>query len=220
MQTPSQSQCYSVQLQIDSFLDGELEVAQQDVFLGHVHSCDGCAKELHFARSLHDAMMDLPLMDCTDRTLEPVHRISQLEHPSEDALKERHGKSSQSTFWQPISDWLLAAPLSLRLAVPALALMVIVVAMNGELLQTDAPLPNQQAVNEATDDFSPAEIQKALLDLNLAIEYLNDVSQRTEVMIGERFVVTPLQESLNASFDRSRSNQRNEGSRVVPNDPI
>lgn len=215
MQTPTDSQCYFVQLQIDSFLDGELVVAQQEIFMGHVHSCAGCAKELQFARNLHDAVMDLPLIDCSDLTLEPVHRISQLGH-----LPETLPTQSTPSFWQPINDWLSAMPLSLRLAVPALALTVVVISMSSELLQTDVPLPNQQAVNSAADSYSPAEIQKALLDLNLAIEYLNDVSQRTEVMIGERFVVTPLQESLNASFDRSRSNRRNEGSRVIQNDPI
>lgn len=215
MQTHTDSQCYFVQLQIDSFLDDELIAAQQEVFMGHVHSCDACAKELHFARNLHDAMMDLPLVDCSDLVLEPVHKIAQLGRQP-DSLPTR----SLPSFWQPITDWLSATPLSLRLAVPALALTVVVISMSGELLQTDVPLPNQQAANSAADSYSPAEIQKALLDLNLAIEYLNDVSQRTEVMIGERFVVTPLQESLNASFDRSRSNRRNEGSRVIHNDPI
>lgn len=215
MQTHTESQCYSVQLQIDSFLDGELIVAQQEVFMGHVHSCEACAKELHFARNLHDAVMDLPLVDCSDLTLEPVHAIAQ-EGRQPELSSERVGPN----FWQPIFDWLSATPLSLRLAVPALALSVVVISMSDELMQTDVPVPNQQAANGASNDYSPVEIQKALLDLNLAIEYLNDVSQRTEVMIGERFVVTPLQESLNASFDRSRTNRRNEGGRVIQNDPI
>jgi anti-sigma factor RsiW len=215
MQTSSDSQCYFVQLQIDSFLDGELVLAQQEVFMGHVHSCQACAKELHFARNLYDAVMDLPLVDCSDLTLEPVHRISQLERqPKPTPARAPAG------FWQPINDWLSATPLSLRLALPALALTVVVISMSGELLQTEVPLPNQQAGNAAVDSYSAEQIQKALQDLNLAIEYLNDVSQRTEVMIGERFVVTPLQESLNASFDRPRLNRRNEGSRGLRNDPI
>ncbi|MFT6092275.1 MAG: hypothetical protein ACJA2Q_000157 [Pseudohongiellaceae bacterium] len=215
MQTSSGSQCYFVQLQIDSFLDGELALAQQEVFMGHVHSCQACAKELHFARNLYDAVMDLPLVDCSDLTLEPAHRISQLGRQPE-PIPAR----SPASFWQPINDWLSATPLSLRLALPALALTVVVISMSGELLQSEVPLPNQQAASATVESYSAEEIQKALLDLNLAIEYLNDVSQRTEVMIGERFVVTPLQESLNASFDRSRSNRLNEGSRVMQNDPI
>lgn len=215
MQISTDSQCYFVQLQIDSFLDGELVVAQLEVFMGHVHSCEACAKELHFARSLHDAVMDLPMLDCSDLTLEPVHRISQLGRQPEPLPVWALG-----SFLQPVNDWLSAMPLSLRFAAPALAFAVVVMLISGQLLETNVALPNQQAVNTTADGYSPEEIQKALLDLNLAIEYLNDVSKRTEVMIGERFVVTPLQESLNASFDRSRLNRRNEGSQGLRNDPI
>lgn len=214
MQTSPDSQCYFVQLQIDSFLDGELVVAQLEVFMGHVHSCAACAKELHFARNLHDAVMDLPMMDCSDLALEPAHRISQHERQPE-PLPMR----SPGSFWQPVNDWLSAMPLSLRFAVPALAFAVVVMSISGQLLETDVALPSQQAANTTADSYSSEEIQKALLDLNLAIEYLNDVSKRTEVMIGERFVVTPLQESLNASFDRPRLNRRI-GGRVLRNDPI
>lgn len=216
MTTNNDSQCYFVQLQIDSFLDGELVAAQQEVFMGHVSSCTACAKELHFARSLHDAVMDLPMIDCSDAALEPVHRISQGK-----PVEEFVTKPPRVGMWEAFGDWLAAIPLGVRVAVPAFALVIAVVLPGGGVKSPETSAPNPQVAAENTAvDYSAEDIQQALMDLNMAIEYLNDVSERTEVMIGERFVVTPLQESLNASFDRSRLNRRSEGGRVIQNDPI
>lgn len=216
MTTNNDTQCYFVQLQIDGFLDGELVAAQQEVFMGHVSSCQACAKELHFARSLHDAVMDLPMMDCSDAALEPVHRLSQGK-PQQDSAS----RPATAGVLESLRDWLVSIPLSVQIAAPAFALVVAVLVSGGGLFgpETSAPTP-QLAVESVAPDYSPEDIQQALQDLNLAIDYLNDVSQRTEVMIGERFVVAPLQESLNASFERSRTNRRNEGGRVIQNDPI
>lgn len=216
MTTSNESQCYFVQLQIDSFLDGELVVAQQEVFMGHVSSCQACAKELHFARSLHDAVMDLPMMDCSDAALEPVHRLSEGT-----PLDQAAAGPSKVGVWEALSDWIASIPLGVRIAAPAFAVVVALVLPKGGLVSPESAGPGQQVVAENTaEDYSAEDIQQALQELNLAIEYLNDVSERTEVMIGERFVVAPLQESLNASFDRSRLNRRNEGGRVIQNDPI
>jgi hypothetical protein len=64
--------------------------------------------------------------------------------------------------------------------------------------------PNQLIVSESVEQYSPEDIALALQELNVAIDYLNQASQRTEVMIGDRFLVTPLQDSINASFFRAR----------------
>ena len=51
--------------------------------------------------------------------------------------------------------------------------------------------------------YKPEGVVQALEELNVAIEYLNQLTERTEVMIGERFLIAPLQDSLNASFERA-----------------
>ncbi|MFK7865046.1 MAG: zf-HC2 domain-containing protein [Pseudohongiellaceae bacterium] len=216
MTTNTETQCYFVQLQIDSFLDGELATAQQEVFMGHVSSCAACAKELQFARNLHDAVMDLPMMDCSDAALRPIQQIAtQLPH------QQSATPSSLSSVWGDLRDWFQSIPMGVRIGAPAFALVLALVLPTSGLVGSGAGAPAQQvAAENSPQDYSPEDIQQALQDLNLAIDYLNDVSQRTEVMIGERFVMAPLQESLNASFDRSRTNRRNEGGRVIQSDPI
>jgi hypothetical protein len=205
MQSSNHSQCYFVQLQVDSFLDGELPDAQQQVFLGHVQACASCAAELHFARSLHDAVLDLPLLDCPDMVLEPAYKIASAA-PAE-------------SWWTTLWTWLHAAPLSFRIAAPAFAVLLLAVALNAGFY-VDGPAP--QIAVEETEQYSPEEVQQALNDLNLAIDYLNEVSQRTEVMIGERFLLNPLKESINASFDRAGpSNSSNAGPQTtIQNNPI
>lgn len=78
-------------------------------------------------------------------------------------------------------------------------------------------LANSPAILNATPlEYSPEEVAQALQDLNLAIQYLNQVSERTENMIGGRFLMAPLQENLNASFERIRERDAN----PLNNDPI
>ncbi len=206
MQSSNNSQCYFVQLQVDSFLDGELPETQQQVFLGHVQSCGGCAAQLQFARSLHDAVLDLPLLDCPDSVLEPVYRIA-----SADRIAQ--------PWWSALWSWINSAPPSLRFAAPAFAALLIAIVLNFDF-SPDAP-PPQIAVEESAQ-YSPEEIQQALKDLNLAIDYLNEVSQRTEVMIGERFLIDPLQDSINASFDRARPSRPDRVGQptTIQNNPI
>lgn len=184
------SQCYFVQLQIDSFLDGDLSSAHQEVFMQHVGGCLECASELQFARLVHDSVLDLPLLDCPDSALEPIHRL--------DSSQSR----SRPDWWSLLGAWFEQIPLAARYALPA----VLAVAVTLLVLPTPEDLASGNLVAEqgpaAEPDYSPEEVIAALADLNTAIDYLNEVSQRTETMIGGRFVVMPLQDSLNASFDR------------------
>ncbi len=191
-----ESKCYFVQLQFDSYLDGELSDAHGDEFHAHVHKCQTCAQELKFARALHDFVLDMPQVDCDDRVLEPVHRLGS---------DKQRVIAGQTTFWKGLYDWLIAMPPVVRYAVPVVLLVLLVSPLTNRL--TD-PLPAAPTVADSTatvaPQYSPAEIQQALMDLNTAMQYLHSAGLRTEVMIGDRFVVTPIQESLDASFEVMR----------------
>jgi anti-sigma factor RsiW len=211
MPNNSESQCYFVQLQIDSFIDGELSSAQQEVFMSHVHECAECGCELQYAQTVHDAVLVLPAIDCDENVMEPINRL----------VNRGDTSSPSSSFWTPLLDWIATAPVFVRYAVPVTAVAVLALALwpvlfNPQQVQQSSPLVATQEINPAESEYSPQEIQAALLELNLAIDYLNDVSQRTEVMIGDRFLVTPLQDSLNASFERASDRRQN----VLQNDPI
>ncbi|MEX2469780.1 MAG: zf-HC2 domain-containing protein [Pseudohongiellaceae bacterium] len=183
----SESQCYLTQLQIDTFLDGELSTAQQDVFMRHVHGCGACAAELRYARVLQDQLLELPPLDCDNRVLNPVYE-----------------NARSLGLLTSLRDWLAGLNPGLRYAMPA-ALVVVLALVLLPLLE-EQPTPAPMVADNPTAapaDYSPQEVAAALRDLNLAIEYLNEVSERTEVMIGERFLITPLRESLNASFEEA-----------------
>jgi hypothetical protein len=202
------SQCYFVQLQIDSFLDGELNSEQQKIFAGHLHGCSVCAAELQFAQTLHDTVMDLPLLDCADGALEPIDRLGR-ESGKPDAAR--------AGWLEPLAGWLAALPASLRYGAPVAAAVVITLLLL-PVLNNGSELPPAVAstVNNGEQEYSQEDVLAALGDLNTAISYLNEVSQRTETMIGGRFVLVPLQESLNASFQRV-SNQNDD---PLSDDPI
>lgn len=182
------SQCYFVQLQIDSYLDGDLGDSQQAAFMTHIHDCQDCASELSFARRVHDTLLDLPMLDCPATALEPVDRLGGNEH-------------STAGWWAGLADWLQALPTSVRYAIPAAAAVVLTVLLMPEGDQSLSG-DNLVAAQNETEEYTQEDVVAALRDLNTAINYLNEVSQRTETMVGGRFVLMPLQESLNASFDR------------------
>ncbi|NKB32308.1 MAG: hypothetical protein GKR91_04350 [Pseudomonadales bacterium] len=211
MSTNSESQCYFVQLQIDSFIDGELSQAQQEVFTSHVHGCEDCGRELHYAQTVHDTVLDLPAIDCDENVLEPIDRLVNNGHTVQ-------SPRVSSSLWTQLQDWIVGAPIFVRYALPVAAFAILALAIWPALFnpQQETPLVATQTSNELEADYSAEDIQQALLDLNLAIDYLNDVSQRTEVMIGDRFLVTPLQDSLNASFERASERNRN----GLQDDPI
>lgn len=193
MTMSNESQCYFVQLQIDTFLDGDLSDQQQDVFMAHVHDCGACAAELQFARQLHDAVLDLPALECPESVLEPVYRLGQGEAPVRPA-------------WSGLADWFGQIPLTLRYAIPAAAAVVLTLLLAPQFAR-DNSQPVQLAEQADTENYTQEDVVAALADLNTAINYLNEVSQRTETMIGGRFVIMPLRESLNASFESVQETQ-------------
>lgn len=200
MSKNSDTQCYFVQLQIDTFLDGELGSEQQESFMAHIQSCQACANELVFARSMHDAVLDLPALACPDEVLEPVHRLGQQA-------------DSSASLWQGLRHWLAEMPMPLRYGIPVTAAVVLTLFL--QPLNDGADDGNLVAEQNAVETYSQEDVVAALRDLNTAIDYLNEVSTRTETMIGGRFVVAPLQESLNATFERVQSE-----SNPLDDDPI
>lgn len=214
MSTNSESQCYFIQLQIDSFVDGELSSAQREVFMSHVHTCEDCGRELQYAQTVHDAILDLPVINCDENVLEPIHRLVNNGH-------ESAAPARSSSLWTALGDWLGSASMFVRYAMPVVAVAVLAIAIWPAVFgpTQDAPQVASQEVQTVDMQqvtYGPEDIQQALLDLNLAIDYLNEVSQRTEVMIGDRFLVTPLQDSLNASFERAMERNRD----ALLDDPI
>lgn len=252
MPNNSESQCYFVQLQIDGFLDGDLSAAQQEVFTLHVQQCQACAREFHYAQTVQDAVWDLPLLDCDEQVLEPIHRLSAASDGPVPATD-----SARQSLASQIAEFIHSIPVFLRYGIPMAMLAVLAVSISTsgylsdrstpDLATQGAPPASQQATQdgfesvvqpgsaqaaqpgieqrsgfeqlvgyEQREQYTAEELAQALKDLNLAIEYLSQVSQRTEEMIGGRFLISPLQDTFNTSFQRANIRQN----RPLSNDPI
>ena len=224
-QSSEQTQCYAMQLQIDTFLDGELEGEQQLAFVGHVAECGDCAHELRYAQHLYESVLDLPKADCSDALVENLVEISSQKRVQQREGREGHEKhrgktgALAETSRQPSRvgffaqlDQFFSDRLPLTIGFAALSTLVIAVVIVMAPRVDNAPQP---LVAEVTPDlsaenaamipaaFDAAEVRMALEELNTAIDYLNRVSRQTETMIGERFVVLPLQQSVNSSLRRA-----------------
>ena len=199
MPSNGESKCYFIQLQIDGYLDGDLSEAQQGVFMSHVHDCSECASEFRYAQTVQDAVMELPQIECEDYVLEPVHSLTASELP---VTEEQHRDSIISQ----IAGLLNSVPLYFRYGFSAAIVAVVAVAVSFSLF---APIeePGQLVASESVEQFTQEDVALALQELNVAMDYLNQLSQLTEVMIGDRFLVTPLQDSINASFQRTRERE-------------
>ncbi|NQV70269.1 MAG: zf-HC2 domain-containing protein [Pseudohongiella sp.] len=214
MPSNSESQCYFVQLQIDGYIDGDLNETQREVFTSHVHSCEACAQEFHYAQVVQDTFLELPQIDCDELVLEPIHRLSKGDGSGYGAEQV----ISRQSLLSQIRDLFISAPAFMRYGFPVVLTAVLAVLISTSVLNQDevAPFNNQQLALESVEIYSPEEVFQALQDLNLAIDYLNQMGKRTEAMIGGRFLLTPLQDSINASFEKARI--RND--EPLQNDPI
>ena len=200
MSTNSESQCYFVQLQFDSYMDGELNDSQVESFLQHINSCQVCAQEFRYAQTVQDGLLDLPLLDCSEATLDRIRLATESTQPE--------GESS-SGWWAGLVEWLVATPPVIRYAFPALAIAMIGLITLPQWQPSSSGI-SQVATQEQPSEsplimsasYSPAEIAQAMQELNLAIEYLNQVTERTEAIVENRFLMTPLRDRLNASFER------------------
>ncbi|MBL4573822.1 MAG: hypothetical protein JKY86_12220, partial [Gammaproteobacteria bacterium] len=188
-----------IQLQIDGYLDSDLSEAQQGVFMSHVQDCSACASEFRYAQTVQDAVMEMPQIECEDLVLEPVHSSMKSGRQGQEDV-------SKGSLLTQIAVLLNTVPLYFRYGVSAALIAVVAVAVSFSVV-TPIEEPGQLVASEPVEQYSPEDIALALQELNVAIDYLNQVSLRTEVMIGNRFLVTPLQDSINASFQRARSRQ-------------
>jgi len=227
-QSSEQTQCYAMQLQIDTFLDGELEGEQQLAFVGHVAECGDCAHELRYAQHLYESVLDLPKADFSDALVDTFVAISSQKRVHQHERHERHegheehrGKTGAlaETFRQPSRVGFFAQldqffrdrlPLTIGFAALSTLVIAVVIVMAPRVDNAPQPLvaevtPDLSAENAAMIPaaFDAAEVRMALEELNTAIDYLNRVSRQTETMIGERFVVLPLQQSVNSSLRRA-----------------
>lgn len=199
MPSNGESKCYFNQLQIDGYLDGDLSEAQQGVFMSHVQDCSACASEFRYAQTVQDAVMELPQIECEDFVLEPVHSLTA-------GGRQVNEEVHRDSLVTQIAGLLNSVPLYFRYSFSAALVAAVAVAISLNVV-TPIEEPETLVASESVEEFSPQDIALALQELNVAIDYLNQVSQRTEVMIGDRFLVTPLQDSINASFSRASSRE-------------
>ncbi len=207
------SQCYFVQLQFDSYIDGELGESQQASFLQHVNSCAECAAEFRYAQSIQDQLVDLPLLDCSEQSLLPARKLA-----SQDSASSSEKTNVLAQLFAESKQWLSAAPIFLRYAVPVLLLATVglislpLLISEPQTSEDSIPIAAVQLIDPTNTqlEYSPEDVAQALRDLTVAIEYLNQVSERTESMVGGRFLMRPLQDRLNASFERVRNNVESE----------
>ena len=213
MNDSNETQCYLVQLQIDNYLDGDLSASQQESFTSHVQSCAECAAEFRYAQTIHDGLVDLPLMDCSDDLVDSILTKAQQQAPL---------SNEPSSGIADLLAWLASAPLFIRYGAPAMVVAALAIGFlpieeseNFEVsVVANTPMP--ETISAMPVEYSPEEVMQALQELNLAIQYLNQVSERTETMIGGRFLMTPLRDNLNASFERIRDREID----PLSNDPI
>jgi len=204
-QSSEQTQCYAMQLQIDTFLDGELEGEQQLAFVGHVAECVDCAHELRYAQHLYESVLDLPKADFSDALVDNLVAIS-----SQKGVHQLRQPSRVGFFAQLDQFFRDRLPLTIGFAALSTLVIAVVIVMAPRVDNAPQPLvaevtPDLSAENAAMIPaaFDAAEVRMALEELNTAIDYLNRVSRQTETMIGERFVVLPLQQSVNSSLRRA-----------------
>lgn len=207
------SQCQLIGLQIDSFLDGELEALQISAFEAHMEGCAECARQLNYASLVNNAVNTLPEWDCPDHVIDSVQSHieqlgSPLEGPSGDQLHS--GLSPARNLYLALQLYLSSWPAYARYGFPVVLAFAIGFAVNLSPLSSN-PNP-QMAASELTPTYTPEEMYQAMQDLNLAMDYVRRASLRTEVMVGERFLINPLQDSINASFVGNR--------RASTDDPI
>jgi len=162
MPSNGESTCYFIQLQVDAYIDGDLNETQQGVFMSHVHECADCASEYRYAQTVQDAVMELPEIECADLVLEPVHRLT----TSENAAKE--GARSDSLISQ-ITELLHSIPQLFRYGVPVSLVAVVAISISFNEM---SPLeePGQMVASEPVEQYSQEDISQALQELNVAMD--------------------------------------------------
>ena len=91
----------------------------------------------------------------------------------------------------------------MRYGVLSTAVVLLAIGISNRYLtdQSDVELASQGVEEVAPEaQYTQAEVVQALQDLEIAIDYLGQISQRTNVMIEDRFLLRQLEDSINATF--------------------
>lgn len=195
MSNQSNSKCQLFQLHIDAYLDGDLESARTSELEAHLEQCEHCNAEVRYAQQLHAAVIDLPILNCSDAALEPIDRLFEQGVTSNTDASETKGH------W--LRDMINSIPGFVRYGAPATLVLLVGLGLGSGYLQPENSVEiagvdpaNVQEVPRYSED----EIIQALQDLEVALDYLGQMSQRTNVMIEDRFVRRQLEDSIRASF--------------------
>ena len=208
MSNSNDSICQLFQRHIDAFIDNDLEPAREEELKSHLQQCPSCSVELAYAEQLHRAVVDLPILDCSHQTLEPIDRLF---------AASKHSPSSKArSLVGVIGGYLISLPGAVRYGVPSVAVVLLAAGLGNNLW--NQPTGGEQAhqgneFNSSAPQYSQADLIKALEDLEVAMGYLRQISQRTNAMIEDRFLIRQLEESINASF-------RNEESELSDRDKV
>jgi len=195
MSNNNNSKCQLFQLHIDAYLDDELEPARLAELKAHLSSCETCNAELAYAERLHRAVVDLPILNCSDQALEPIDRLF---------ANNQTSSASQSTILgQRLGTFVSSLPGIVRYGVPSTAVVLLAIGLSSSYLTEQSGIElASQGVEEVAPEpqYTQTEIVQALQDLEIAIDYLGQISQRTNVMIEDRFLLRQLEDSINATF--------------------
>ena len=170
-----------VQLQIDALLDNELDAQQRQAALELIRSRPGCAREFLLARSLRDAMLDMPRPEPPRDLLE---RVCERVESSSASLSGRL-RAVLGTPWP-------------RLAVPAFAALAAVAVW----LQVGAPVSEPPRV-AGDEQYTREELMVAIEDLNTTIQTLNEITESMRIRLGDRMVSLPVLSLPALSVDRT-----------------
>lgn len=188
------AQCELIQLHIDGFLDGDLEPAREQEMNLHLDSCVPCRAELAYARRLHVAVTSLPVLNCPDQVLEPAHRLH--------ATTNSASGSSGLSWWQQFVQAFAAAPAVFRYALPAVVTVLLLLGPGRMLLTPQLQPELAIAPNpvEQPPQYTQEQMLQAMADLDLALDYLSRISQRTSDMVQDRFLFEQLEASVSAGL--------------------
>ena len=199
MSNHSNSICQLIQLHIDAYLDSDLEPARVTEFRSHVDQCEHCAAEVHYAEQLHAAVIDLPILNCSDAALEPIDRL--FLQSAQDTVANN----------EPAGNWFeklySSIPKVFQYGIPASLVLLVGLGLGSTYLgrdlgsDTGAELAGvDPGLTQESPQYTPAEVMQAIQDLEIALDYLGQMSQRTNVMIEDRFLLRQLQDTVRATF--------------------
>ncbi len=186
------TECGIMQLQIDHLLDNELDPKQQQPLLDHVRTCADCANELLLARSLRDAMLDLPRPELPPELTAKIFEQT-ARQPVESSGRISAAGSEVEGAIRKIADWFRSRfngfgqlP-GLRLAVPAFAALAAVAVW----LQVSAPGPEEPPL-VVEEQYSREDLVLAIEGLNTTIQTMNEISESMRIRLGDRMVSLPV----------------------------